>query len=165
MKNHIKKSIVTVVLLAGLMLTGCAKTAPATRSSVTSEVKVECEWEKINEAIGSYKFGDKYFLDEEYKDDEKTLNSVYVYNFDPDEPKAFKNVPYQIMLIYGQADGYTVPVITISLVDNKSKATYSAYLDKSGTKMSEEGTWFPNEDKDVKIKALADDATEIFGLG
>lgn len=165
MKNHIKKSIITIALLAGLMLTGCAKTAPVTSQSTTSEVKVECEWEKINEAIGSYKFGDKYFLDEEYKDDEKSLNSVYVYNYDPDEPKAFKNVPYQITLSYGQADGYTVPVITISLVDNKSKASYSAFLDKSGTKMSEEGTWFPDEDKDVKIKALADDAKVIFGLG
>ena len=68
MKNHIKKSIVTVALLAGLMLTGCAKTAPATSQSATSEVKVECEWEKINGAIGSYKFGDKYYIEKEYKE-------------------------------------------------------------------------------------------------
>lgn len=166
MKDHIMKTFaITAVLLAGLAIAGCGRSVKAeTEQTAVSTVRIECGWEQVNSSIGAYKFGEKYFIEKDYKDDEETMNSVYIYNYDPDEPKAFKSVPYQIMLSYGQADGYNEPVITVSLVDNKSKNTYYAIVDKNGTKMSEEGTWFLEEDKDAKVKELAGDAKTVFGL-
>ena len=167
MKDHIMKTLaITAVLLAGLAIAGCGRNVKAeTEQTSVRTVRIECGWEQINSSIGAYKFGEKYFIEKDYKDDEETMNSVYIYNYDPDEPKAFKSVPYQIMLSYGQSDGYNEPVITVSLVDNKSKNTYYAIFDKNGTKMSEEGTWFLEEDKDAKVKELAGDAKTVFGLG
>ena len=166
MKNHIIKSLViTVALLTGLTTAGCSKNENANADqTVVSTVRIECGWEQVNTSIGAYKFGEKYFIEKDYKEDEVTSNSVYIYNYDPDEPKAFKSVPYQIMLSFGQTDGYSDPMITVSLVDNKSKSTYYAIVDKNGTKMSEEGTWFLEEDKDSKIKDLTKDAKTVFGL-
>ena len=167
MKNHIMKTLViTAALLTGLVVAGCGRSVKTeTEQSAVSTVRVECGWEQINSSIEAYKFGEKYFIEKEYKEDEEALNSVYIYNYAPDIPKAFKNVPYQIMIAYGQADGYNDPVITVSLVDNKSKNSYYAVVDKSGTKLGEEGTWFPEEDKDAKLKELVGDAKAVFGLG
>ena len=161
-----KTLAITVALLAGLSIAGCGRSVMTeTEPSAVSTVRIECGWEQVNSSIGAYKFGEKYFIEKDYKDDEETMNSVYIYNYEPDVPKAFKSVPYQIMLSYGQSDGYGEPVITVSLVDNKSKNSYYAIVDKQGTKMSEEGTWFLEEDKDAKIKELAGDAKVVFGLG
>jgi hypothetical protein len=69
------------------------------------------------------------------------------------------------MLSFGQTDGYSDPMITVSLVDNTSKNTYYVIADKNGTKMSEDGTWFLEEDTDAKIQELIEDAITVFGSG
>lgn len=167
MNDHMIKSLViSFVLLIGLTIAGCSMNDnTGADQPAVSTVRIECGWDQINRSIGAYKFGEKYFIEKDYKEDEEISNSVYIYNYDPGEPQAFKSVPFQVMLSFGQTDGYSDPMITVSLVDNTSKNTYYVIADKNGTKMSEDGTWFLEEDKDAKIHELIEDAITIFGSG
>lgn len=167
MNNHMIKSIViSFALLTGLAIAGCgmSEKTGADKPAV-STARIECGWEQVNSSIGAYKFGEKYFIEKDYKEDEEISNSVCIYNYDPEDPGAFRNVPCQITLSFGQTDGYSDPMITVSLVDNTSKNSYYVIVDKNGTKMNEDGTWFLEEDKDAKINGLIEDAKTVFGLG
>ena len=132
--HMIKSLVISFVLLTGLTLAGCgmSENTGADQPAV-STVRIECGWDQINRSIGAYKFGEKYFIEKDYKEDEEISNSD--------------------------------PMITVSLVDNTSKNTYYVIADKNGTKMSEDGTWFLEEDKDAKIQELIEDAITVFGSG
>ena len=63
---------ITAVLLAAslFVLAGCGRSVKAeTEQSAVSTVRVECGWEQINSSIEAYKFGEKYFIEKEYKED------------------------------------------------------------------------------------------------
>jgi len=101
MKKGIKGTIAVLLAAAGMVtvMAGCApKTAPAP----VQQAAIVCDWDKVNSALGRYEFGKTYYLESDYKDDEETLESVTIVNYDPTSPKAFKEVPCQILISYGR---------------------------------------------------------------
>lgn len=171
MKKGIKGIIAGLIILMSIgtpALTGCAAKA---ETAVTEQVSVEYDWDKTNSALEKYGFGKTYYLDPDYKDDEKAAGTVSIYNYDPESPTAFKDVPCQITISYGRteelkANGkvYPVPMITISLVDNKSKKAYSAVYGVDGRLAEETGEWVLAEDKNEKLRELMEEAVKMFGL-
>ena len=178
MKKGIKGIIAGLIITMSLGMTaatGCsAKTAPAAPADpavTTAQVTVTCDWDKVNSALEKYGFGKTFYLESDYKDEEKTLGSVSIVNYDPASVKAFKEVPCQIMISYGRTTelkengkDYPSPMITISLVDNKTKKSYSAVYDASGKLTEEEGDWVMEEDKDAKLTSLLEEAKKMLGL-
>lgn len=173
MKKGIKGIIAGLIFTMSLGMTsatGCsAKAAPAV--TTTEQVTVICDWDKVNSALEKYGFGKTFYLESDYKDEETTLGSVSVVNYDPASAKAFKEVPCQIMISYGKATelkgngkDYPSPMITISLVDNKTKKSYSAVYDTNGKLTEEEGDWVMDEDKSAKLASLLEEAVKMFGL-
>lgn len=171
MKKGIKGIIAGLIILMSIgtpALTGCAAKA---ETAVTEQVSVECDWDKTNSALEKYGFGKTYYLNPDYKDDEKNAGTVIIYNYDPESRDGFREVPCQITISYGRteelkANGkvYPVPMITISLVDNKSKKAYSAVYGVDGRLAEETGEWVLAEDKNEKLRELMEEAVKIFGL-
>lgn len=172
MKKGIKGIIAGLIITMSLGMvaaTGCsAKTEP---EHVTEQVTVSCDWDKVNSALEKYEFGKTFYLESDYKDDEKTLGAVSIVNYDPTSVKAFRKVPCQIMISYGRTTelkengkDYAVPMITISFVDNKTKKSYSAVYGADGKLAEEEGEWVLDEDKNVKLGELVEEAKKMFGL-
>lgn len=172
MKKGIKGIIAGLIITMSLGIvaaTGCsAKTQPAV---VTEQVTVSCDWDKVNSALEKYGFGKTFYLESDYKDEEKTLETVSIVNYDPTSVKAFREVPCQIMISYGRTTelkengkDYPVPMITISLVDNKTKKSYSAIYGADGKLTEEEGEWVLDEDKNAKLTSLVEEAKKMFGL-
>ena len=172
MKKGIKGIIAGLIITMSLGMmaaTGCsAKTEPTT---VTEQVTVNCDWDKVNSALEKYDFGKTFYLDSDYKDEEKTLGAVSIVNYDPASVKAFREVPCQIMISYGKTTelkengkDYSVPMITISFVDNKTKKSYSAVYGADGKLAEEEGEWVLEEDKNTKLTSLVEEAKKMFGL-
>ncbi len=172
MKKGIKGTIAIFVIAAGMVtvMAGCApKAAPA--PAPTQQVTVDSDWDKVNGALERYDFGKTYYLDSDYKNDEKTIESVTIVNYDPDSPKAFKEVPFQILISYGRMselkpDGkeYPNPMITICLINNKTKKSFSAIYGTDGKLAEESGDWVIEEDKEIKLSSLLGDALRMFGL-
>lgn len=172
MKKGIKGIIAGLIITMSLGMTaatGCsAKQAPA---AATEQVTVTCDWDNVNSALEKYDFGKTFYLESDYKDDEKAIGSVSIVNYDPASVKAFKEVPCQIMISYGRTaelkengKDYPSPMITISLVDNKTKKSYSAVYGADGKLAEEEGDWVLEEDKATKLGALIKEAKKMFGL-
>lgn len=170
MKKGIKGTVAILLMAAGMVtvMTGCA---PKAETAPRQQVAVECDWDRINESLGRYDFGKTYYLDSDYKDDEKTIESVTIVNYNPDSPKAFKEVPCQILISYGRAaelrpDGndYPNPMITICLINNKTKKSFSAVYGTDGKLAEESGEWVIEEDKETKLSSLLSDALNMFGL-
>ena len=99
MKKGIKGIIAGLIITMSLGMTaatGCsAKQAPA--ATATEQVTVTCDWDKVNSALDKYDFGKTFYLESDYKDDEKAIGSVSIVNYDPASAKAFREVPCQIM--------------------------------------------------------------------
>lgn len=85
MKKGIKGIIAGLIITMSLGMTaatGCsARTAPA--AAPTEQVMVTCYWDKVNSALEKYGFGKTFYLESDCKDDEKTLGSVSIINYDP----------------------------------------------------------------------------------
>ena len=170
MKKGIKGTIAILLIAAGMVtvMAGCApKTAPAPKE----QIAISFDWDKVNGALGRYDFGKTYYLDSDYKDDEKTIESVTIVNYDPDSPNAFKEVPFQILISYGRASElkpegkeYPEPMITICLINNKTKKSFSAIYGTDGNLTEESGEWVIEEDKETKLSSLLSDALRMFGL-
>ena len=170
MEKGIKGTIAIFVVAAG-MLTVMAGCAPKTTPAPKEQIAISFDWDKVNGALGRYEFGKTYYLESDYMDDEKTLESVTIVNYDPDSPKAFKEVPFQILISYGRTaelkpDGndYHSPMITICLINNKTKKSFSAVYATDGKFAEESGEWFLEEDKTAKLSSLLSDARSMFGL-
>ena len=165
MKHIIKTTITIIALLyTALSLTACSSTSYKGNQSTEPAVRTRCNWETVNSSLEEYAFGGKYFLPEDYKEDEDDSNNVSVFNYDPSNASSFKDVPYQVMLSYGQTEGYDEAMITVSMVDNSSSDSFTVISNAEGESVFEEGTWFLEEDKGTKVQELIDDAMTIFGL-
>ena len=170
MKKGIKGTLAVFLAAAG-MITVMAGCAPKTTPAPKEQTAISFDWDKVNGALGRYEFGKTYYLESDYMDDEKTLESVTIVNYDPDSPKAFKEVPFQILISYGRTaelkpDGndYPSPMITICLINNKTKKSFSAVYGTDGKLTEESGDWFLEEDKTAKLSSLLSDARSMFGL-
>lgn len=164
MKHIIKTTITTIALLTAFSLTACSSTQDKVDQGTESTVSIECNWETVNSSLEDYAFGSKYYLPEDYKDDENEFNNVSVVNYDPSNVTSFSDIPYQVMLSYGQTEGYDEPMITISMVDNSNNASFTVISNAEGKSVFEEGNWFLGEDKETKVQELTEDAMDIFGL-
>lgn len=165
MKHIIKTTITIIALLyTALSLTACSSTSYKGNQSTEPAVRPRCNWETVNSSLEEYAFGGKYFLPEDYKEDEDDSNNVSVFNYDPSNASSFKDVSYQVMLSYGQTEGYDEAMITVSMVDNSSSDSFTVISNAEGKSVFEEGTWFLEEDKGTKVQELIDDAMTIFGL-
>ena len=170
MKKGIKGTIAILLTVAG-MITVMAGCAPKTTPAPKEQIAISFDWDKVNGALGRYEFGKTYYLESEYMNDEKTLESVTIVNYDPDSPKAFKEVPFQILISYGRASElkpegkeYPEPMITICLINNKTKKSFSAIYGTDGNLTEESGEWVIEEDKETKLSSLLSDALRMFGL-
>ena len=149
--------------------TGCsAKKEP---TAAPDQGTVAVAWDKVNSALEKYDFGKTYYLDSDYKDEETSLGTVSIVNYDPASAKGFKEVSCQIMISYGKtatlsAGGkdYEDPMITFSFVDNKSNKSYSAVYNAQGQLAEEEGEWVLEEDKSTKLASLVQEAQKMFSL-
>lgn len=55
-------------------------------------------------------------------------------------------------------------MISISVVDNNTKKSYSAVYSVDGDLAEEEGEWVLEEDKSTKLASLFGEAEKMFGL-
>lgn len=164
MKHILKNLVISVILIPALLFPACSKSSPERTQTSTSAPLIECNWETVNQSVERYPFGVKYYLPEDYKEEEKEYNCISIYNYDPSREAAFKSVDCQIMLSYGQTDGYDVPMVTIALVDNRSESAFSCFADRKGSIVRKEGTWFLDAEETERLFELNEDAKTIFGL-
>ena len=171
MRKCIKKTIAGLIIVMSLGMAAVTGCSAKTETAVTEQVMVNCDWNKVNAALAKYDFGKTYYLDPDYEDEEKESGWVSIINYDPASINGFKEVPCQIMISYGTTEDlkengkfYPVPMITISLTDNKTKNTYSAVYGADGKFAEESGEWVLAEDKDTKLGLILEDAIDMLGL-
>ena len=121
-------------------------------------------WEKIQANVTQEKLREFGWYVDDLQEEIDEFGTVSFYNYEPSKLNAFKQVDYQFYVQYGvgyeyeneQVIYYEIPVYEVMLVDNESKAYYSAvYNDYSTTSdgpfelMKEEGVWFLEEDQET----------------
>lgn len=136
---------------------------------------VTINWDDVNRAIENYDFAAKgYYLETEYKEDQKESNYVMVSNYDSSKSGGFKEVKYQLLITYGEcmemnsvgeeAKFYDEPVIEISLLDNNGSGDYAVIYNRNGKVVETYGKWFLADGKEKYLQNVFHEACEMFGL-
>lgn len=136
---------------------------------------VTINWDDVNRAIKNYDFAAKgYYLENEYKENQKEFNFVMVSNYDSSKSDGFKEVKYQLLITYGEctemeanameAKVYDEPMIEISLLDNNGSGEYAVIYNRNGKVVETFGKWFLADEKEEYLQNVFHEACEMFGL-
>ncbi len=171
MNRKIKKIIAGLIIIMSLGVSAAAGCSAKTETTVTEQVTVNCNWDRVNAALKKYDFGKTYYLDPDYEEEEEESGCVSIVNYDSQSINGFKEVPYQLMISYGKTEKlndngkfYSDPMITVSLIDNEMKSAYSAVYGVDGLLAEESGDWMLEEDKNTKLGLLLEEAIRMYGL-
>lgn len=167
--------ILACVVLAIVWIGSSVKPKESVSHENRERSTVTIDWEDVNRAIENYDFAAKgYYLEREYKEDQKELNCVMVSDYDSSKSEGFKEVKYQLLITYGEcmemnavgmeAKVYEEPMIEISLLDNNGSGEYAVIYNCNGEKVETSGKWFLADEKEKYMQNVFRDACEMFGL-
>lgn len=179
-KSKKKHVILLSMMLVYIMLaTGCSRSEG--RSEDVSTVgaienqNVVIDWECVNTALDAYDFpSNGYYLSSSYQEEQQELNIVTVTNYDNDQPDGFKQVAYQLLIVYGECSElnavgaesktYEEAMIEISLFANDGSGDYAVIYNADGETVETYGEWFLTEHQEAYLQKILQDAREMFGL-
>ena len=171
--------IVPMVLVCGLLVVSWARESLKKEDSISVEnsqvSSVVVDWDKVNKAIDSYDFASNgYYLESEYKENEKEWNYVMVTNYDDSRLDGFKEVEYQLSITYGECSEmnevgneaivYDEAMIEISLLDNSGNGEYAVIYKLNGEVVETFGEWFLSDKQEDYLQKVLNDSYEMFGL-
>ncbi|MEE0963343.1 MAG: hypothetical protein U0L73_03870 [Ruminococcus bromii] len=159
----------------------------------TNGFDVFCDWDTINPLLDKCNF-EEYglytdFIDEDdsFRDDEKIINEIIMYNFSPNDEGTNYTIPGSAELSYGATKCnsiesqhhlgeryFTEPMIQVQLYNPNAKRReneiepdyilgYRAVYSLDGELALEEGKWFLDEDKDEFCRHYFECMLKIIG--